>query len=103
MTAGTQWPRGDQKASWICTSWKGTAARTADGKVLGAGTDIGPEAICYRTDLFKAAGLPTDRTELAAKWSTWDRMTWGNVAGTRISDTSADYARSIIQHPSGPV
>ncbi|MFD8599271.1 extracellular solute-binding protein [Kitasatospora sp. NPDC059646] len=51
--------------------WKGAAIRTADGKVLGAGTDIGPEAICYRTDLFKAAGLPTDRTELAAKWSTW--------------------------------
>ncbi|MFD7730536.1 ABC transporter substrate-binding protein [Kitasatospora phosalacinea] len=51
--------------------WKGAAVKTADGKVLGAGTDIGPEAICYRTDLFKAAGLPTDRTELAAKWSTW--------------------------------
>ncbi|GAA4844067.1 ABC transporter substrate-binding protein [Kitasatospora terrestris] len=52
-------------------AWKGAAVKTADGKVLGAGTDIGPEAICYRTDLFKAAGLPTDRTELAAKWSTW--------------------------------
>ncbi|MEV4561623.1 extracellular solute-binding protein [Kitasatospora sp. NPDC049285] len=51
--------------------WKGAAIKTADGKVLGAGTDVGPEAICYRTDLFKAAGLPTDRTELAAKWSTW--------------------------------
>jgi len=52
--------------------WKGAAVKTADGKVLGAGTDIGPEAICFRTDLFKAAGLPTDRTELAAKWSSWD-------------------------------
>ncbi|MEU9133552.1 extracellular solute-binding protein [Kitasatospora sp. NPDC048540] len=51
--------------------WKGAAVKTADGRVLGAGTDIGPEAICYRTDLFKAAGLPTDRTELAARWSTW--------------------------------
>ncbi|WP_354639443.1 extracellular solute-binding protein [Kitasatospora camelliae] len=51
--------------------WKGAAVKTADGKVLGAGTDIGPEAICFRTDLFKAAGLPTDRAELAAKWSTW--------------------------------
>lgn len=51
--------------------WKGAAVKTADGKVLGAGTDIGPEAICFRTDLFKAAGLPTDRTELAARWSTW--------------------------------
>ncbi|MGW6917527.1 ABC transporter substrate-binding protein [Kitasatospora sp. NPDC054939] len=52
-------------------AWKGAAVTTADGKVLAAGTDVGPQAICYRTDLFKAAGLPTDRTELAAKWSTW--------------------------------
>ncbi|MFF1869994.1 extracellular solute-binding protein [Streptomyces sp. CB03911] len=52
--------------------WKAAAVKSADGKVLAAGTDIGPEAICYRTDLFKAAGLPTDRAELAAKWSSWE-------------------------------
>ncbi|MEU9118810.1 extracellular solute-binding protein [Streptomyces sp. NPDC048506] len=51
---------------------KWAAAATKDGKVLGLGTDIGPEAMCYRTDLFKKAGLPTDRDTLAAKWSTWD-------------------------------
>ncbi|MEV4945322.1 extracellular solute-binding protein [Streptomyces sp. NPDC053755] len=49
-----------------------SAATTKDGKVLGLGTDVGPEAMCYRTDLFKQAGLPTDRTELAQKWSTWE-------------------------------
>ena len=53
-------------------NWKWDAASTKDGAVLGLGTDIGPEAICYRTDLFKAAGLPTDREQLAAKWSTWE-------------------------------
>jgi len=42
-------------------------------------------------------------TDGHAKWSNWDRMNWGNIAGTRISDTSADFARSIIQKPSGPV
>ncbi|MER5864752.1 extracellular solute-binding protein [Kitasatospora sp. NPDC002040] len=52
-------------------AWKAAAAKTADGKVLAAGTDVGPEAICFRTDLFKEAGLPTDRTELAAKWADW--------------------------------
>ncbi|MER7953193.1 extracellular solute-binding protein [Streptomyces sp. NPDC096030] len=51
---------------------KWSAATTKDGKVLGLGTDVGPEAMCYRTDLFKQAGLPTDRAELAQKWSTWD-------------------------------
>ncbi len=28
--------------------------------------------MCYRTDLFEQAGLPTDREELAKKWATWD-------------------------------
>ncbi|MER6632597.1 extracellular solute-binding protein [Streptomyces sp. NPDC000987] len=52
--------------------WKSAAATAGDGKVLAVGTDSGPEAICYRTDLLKAAGLPTRRDKLAAKWSTWD-------------------------------
>ncbi|MEW2312442.1 extracellular solute-binding protein [Streptomyces sp. NPDC006864] len=51
---------------------KWSAATTEDGKILGLGTDVGPEAMCYRTDLFKEAGLPTDREELAEKWATWD-------------------------------
>ncbi|MDR1768542.1 MAG: extracellular solute-binding protein [Propionibacteriaceae bacterium] len=55
--------------------WKIQQATTADGKVLGFGTDIGPEGICYRTDLFEAAGLPTDRDEVAklltGDWDTY--------------------------------
>ncbi|MFB6520474.1 ABC transporter substrate-binding protein [Streptomyces sp. NPDC056401] len=51
---------------------KWSAATTKDGKILGLGTDVGPEAMCYRTDLFQQAGLPTDREELAKKWSTWE-------------------------------
>lgn len=51
---------------------KWSAAITQDGRVLGLGTDVGPEAMCYRTDLLEQAGLPTDRETLAAKWSTWE-------------------------------
>ncbi|PLW74498.1 extracellular solute-binding protein [Streptomyces sp. SCUT-3] len=51
---------------------KWSAATTADGRILGLGTDVGPEALCYRSDLLEKAGLPTDRDELAEKWSTWD-------------------------------
>ncbi|GAA3399119.1 extracellular solute-binding protein [Streptomyces roseoviridis] len=51
---------------------KWAAATGRDGAVLGLGTDVGPEAMCYRTDLLRRAGLPTDREELAKKWSTWD-------------------------------
>ncbi|MEU2236847.1 extracellular solute-binding protein [Streptomyces vietnamensis] len=51
---------------------KWAAATGRGGEVLGLGTDVGPEALCYRADLFKQAGLPTDREELAKKWATWD-------------------------------
>ncbi len=48
---------------WI--PWKANAATDANGRLIGYGTDIGPEAICYRADLFAAAGLPSDRDEVA--------------------------------------
>lgn len=48
---------------WV--DWKVEQATAADGTLIGYGTDIGPEAICYRSDLFAAAGLPTDRAEVA--------------------------------------
>ncbi|MFF7328614.1 ABC transporter substrate-binding protein [Streptomyces sp. NPDC090306] len=46
-------------------SWKEKQATAADGSVIGAGTDIGPMSLCYRSDLFKKAGLPTDRDAVA--------------------------------------
>ena len=53
--------------------WKWQQASNGDGSVtVGLGTDIGPEAICYRKDLLTAAGLPSDPATLATKWSTWD-------------------------------
>lgn len=59
------------KGRWL--DWKEAQATTADGKLVGYGTDIGPEAVCYRRDLFEAAGLPTDRAEVAkALGTTWD-------------------------------
>nr|WP_208387948.1 extracellular solute-binding protein [Microbacterium halimionae] len=58
---------------WL--DWKVEAATDADGNLIGYGTDIGPEGVCYRSDLFEAAGLPTDRDEVAAMlegdWSTY--------------------------------
>ncbi|MDR3107961.1 MAG: extracellular solute-binding protein, partial [Bifidobacteriaceae bacterium] len=57
--------------------WKYKQALTDDGKLIGAGTDIGPEAICYRSDLFEAAGLPSDREDVAellgGAGSTWEK------------------------------
>ncbi len=48
---------------WL--DWKVGQATTPDGMLMGYGTDIGPEAVCYRSDMFEAAGLPTDRDEVA--------------------------------------
>ncbi|MER6528493.1 ABC transporter substrate-binding protein [Streptomyces sp. NPDC001508] len=53
-------------SQWL--DWKLAQATTEDGRTIGLGTDIGPMAICYRKDLFKKAGLETDRTKLAAQW-----------------------------------
>lgn len=55
-------------------------ASTADGGTLiGLPTDIGGLAMCYRTDLFAEAGLPTERAEVSALWSTWaDYVDVGN-------------------------
>ncbi|MFE1646373.1 ABC transporter substrate-binding protein [Microbacterium sp. P01] len=54
----------DLKDRWL--DWKTAAATDPAGNLIGYGTDIGPEGVCYRSDLFAAAGLPTDRESVAA-------------------------------------
>jgi cellobiose transport system substrate-binding protein len=61
----------DMKSNWL--DWKYQQATTADGSyTIGLGTDVGGLALCYRKDLFAAAGLPTDRKQVGALWQTWD-------------------------------
>src|SRR5262249_10834912 len=53
--------------------WKWQQGLSADGKqLLGLGTDVGSMAICYRKDLFAAAGLPTARDKVGAVWPDWN-------------------------------
>jgi cellobiose transport system substrate-binding protein len=55
-------------------AFKWQASLSADGKKqIGLGTDVGGLAMCYRTDIFAKAKLPTDRTEVSALWPTWDK------------------------------
>ncbi len=65
----------DVKDRWV--PWKYDQATDPEGRVIGYGTDIGPEGLCYNSKLFAEAGLPTDRTEVAALFggedATWDR------------------------------
>jgi cellobiose transport system substrate-binding protein len=66
----------DVKDDWL--EWKYDQGTGPDGKVIGAGLDIGPQGLCYRGDLFEAAGLPSERSEVAAYFggedATWDRF-----------------------------
>ncbi|MBW9109693.1 ABC transporter substrate-binding protein [Microbacterium ureisolvens] len=61
------------KGRWV--EWKEAAATDADGRLVGFGTDIGPQAVCYRADLFAAAGLPSTPDEVASAidgdWNTF--------------------------------
>nr|WP_242424732.1 extracellular solute-binding protein [Frankia sp. EI5c] len=53
--------------------FKWASSLSADEKTqIGLGTDVGGLAMCYRTDLLAAAGLPTDPSAVSALWPTWD-------------------------------
>jgi cellobiose transport system substrate-binding protein len=58
----------DLQNQWAPWKW----AQGTDGDyVVGLGTDMGSLALCYRRDLFAAAGLPTDRAEVAKLMPDW--------------------------------
>ena len=85
--------------------WKWAQGLTPDGgKVLGLGTDIGPEALCYRRDLFARAGLPTKRADVAALWKNgWDgyvaageRFKAANLPGTAWTDTASGMFNAMV-------
>ncbi|MEU1885565.1 extracellular solute-binding protein [Micromonospora sp. WMMD987] len=52
--------------------WKWELGKAADGRLIGLPTDVGSLGVCYRKDLFKAAGLPTERDQVAALWPDWN-------------------------------
>jgi len=85
------------KGRWL--DWKEAAATDADGRLVGFGTDIGPQGICYRSDLFAAAGLPSDREGVAALFDgDWEHFL--DVADQYRAATGKpmiDSANSVLQ------
>lgn len=77
--------------------WKWAMATTSDNKTVGLGTDAGPEAMCYRPDLLKAAGLPSDRAALNTAWSTWQGfINFGKQYVAKTHKPFLDSAASIF-------
>lgn len=83
---------------WL--DWKAKAATTDDGHLIGYGTDSGPEAVCYNSSLFKAAGLPTDRESVAKMLGTsWDSYfdAGKKFVGAKTGPAWFDSAGSVYQ------
>jgi cellobiose transport system substrate-binding protein len=85
------------KGRWL--EWKEAAATDADGRLVGFGTDIGPQGICYRADLFEAAGLATDPEGVAELFNgDWENFL--DVADQYKAATGKpmiDSANSVLQ------
>ncbi len=63
----------DVSGRWL--EWKTDAATDADGRLIGYGTDIGPEAICYNVDAIEAAGMDASPEAMAeALTGDWDNF-----------------------------
>ncbi|MCD5345100.1 ABC transporter substrate-binding protein [Agromyces sp. H3Y2-19a] len=66
----------DLSDQWV--DWKVKQATDADGRIIGYGTDIGPEGLCYNGKLFEEAGLPSDREGVAALFggedASWEKF-----------------------------
>lgn len=89
------------KSQW--PEWKWERGSSADGKVVGLGTDVGGMAMCYRRDLFEKAGLPTERDEVSALWPTWEqyietgkKFMAAKLPGTAFFDGPNVMYRSIL-------
>ena len=84
------------KASFY--DWKWEQASSPDGKnTVGLGTDIGPEAICYRSDLLEQAGYSADPAELAKRWTSWeDFIDFGKEYKKKTDKAFVDSAASIF-------
>lgn len=97
---------GKYESSYLPWKWK--QSLSADGKTqIGLGTDVGGLAMCYRTDLFAAAGLPTERDQVSALWPTWDAFIdvgrrYTAATGKKFLDSATNLFNPVLaQQPVG--
>jgi cellobiose transport system substrate-binding protein len=85
---------------WLAWKWRQSIAR--NGAQIGLGTDVGSLAICYRTDLFKRAGLPTSPAKVSALWPTWAKYIavgqryQRRAGGTNFFDSGSNVYNAMV-------
>jgi cellobiose transport system substrate-binding protein len=90
----------DVEGRWV--DYVEAGATDADGRLIGYGTDTGPQGVCYRADLFEEAGLPTDPTEVAALLDgDWDNFfavgdDYVDATGNAFYDSAAGVWQGMV-------
>ncbi|HEX7747045.1 MAG TPA: extracellular solute-binding protein [Micromonosporaceae bacterium] len=87
-------------------AWKYELGKAPDGRLMGLPTDVGSLAVCYRRDLFQAAGLPTDRDQVSALWPTWQAFTetgrkYRSATGKGMLDSVTTAASAVMFQEGG--
>jgi cellobiose transport system substrate-binding protein len=74
--------------------WRWEQGVGYNDSVIGIPTDVGGLEVAYRVDLFKKAGLPTNRDQVSKLWPTWDKfIETGKKYMTKIS--AADKKKGV--------
>jgi cellobiose transport system substrate-binding protein len=86
--------------------WKWEEGKAADGFLMGLPTDTGSLAMCYRRDLFEAAGIDPDREKVSASWPTWEQFievgkTYTNKTHKGFFDSIAGISNAVLFQGSG--
>ncbi|NLU80411.1 extracellular solute-binding protein [Micromonospora sp. HNM0581] len=81
--------------------WKWELGKAPDGRLIGLPTDVGSLAVCYRKDLFQAAGLPTERDQVAALWPDWNGFhqagkTYKEATGKAFIDSVTAVSNGVL-------
>ncbi|HEV7713535.1 MAG TPA: ABC transporter substrate-binding protein, partial [Asanoa sp.] len=88
--------------------WKWELGKASDGRLMGLPTDVGSLAVCYRTDLFKAAKLPTARDEVTALWPDWNAFIetgkkYRSATGKGMLDSVTTAASAVTMQVGGDI
>jgi cellobiose transport system substrate-binding protein len=95
---------GDLSGNYL--PWKWELGKAPDGKLIGLPTDVGSLAVCYRRDLFQAAGLPAERDQVSALWPSWDKFIetankYRAATGKGLLDSVTTAASAVITQTGG--